>query len=218
MTSDKQPAQAHSPNLGALDGTRPSTPWGKAPSSRDERSGHGDASQDSRGRDLTQTAVSICLIGLYIASLWVMFYYRNDRQWDRMVYLFSGYEAIVFVAVGAIFGTRIQRASVESATERARQAHEDLASERHRSHDATERAEAAGALATAVRSYAAWQAQEQEQGQNSAAANSREPRAGARGQGASPAQQAGTSPIGLDPGLAVLIDLADKVLAQRQWG
>lgn len=218
MIPDKQSSQSRSPQPNAPDGAKPPSVQGKAQADQDEYPRPRDARRDSRGsrgHDRVQVVVAIGLIGLYVTGLWVMFQYRNDRQWDRMVYLFSGYEAIVLVAVAAIFGTRIQRASVESVAENAQHAREDLASERHRSHGATERAARASALATAVKGYAAWQAQEQDP--DSTAPRERP---GARGGGSGHAAQAGSSSTGLDPGLAVLLDLAEEVLGQqpqREW-
>ena len=105
------------------------------------------------GFSAAQFVVALCILGLYIGSMWLMFLNRDDRQWDRMVYLFTGFEAIVFVAAGAIFGTRVQRASVEAANEQTRRAREDLGVERERAARAARLEEATANFIRALKAY-----------------------------------------------------------------
>jgi hypothetical protein len=45
-----------------------------------------------------------------------------EPRWSRLVYLFGSVEAIAFAAVGAFFGTQVQRERVADAEHRARDA------------------------------------------------------------------------------------------------
>jgi hypothetical protein len=46
----------------------------------------------------------------------------NPEVWERRVYVFSGVEAIVFTAVGWIFGREVHRGTAEQAKEDAKEA------------------------------------------------------------------------------------------------
>ena len=46
----------------------------------------------------------------------------EELQWSRLVFLFSGVEAIVFAAVGFVFGREVHRSKAEAADERAESA------------------------------------------------------------------------------------------------
>lgn len=46
----------------------------------------------------------------------------NGQAWERRVYIFSGVEAIVFTAVGWIFGREVHRATAENAQAEAKDA------------------------------------------------------------------------------------------------
>lgn len=48
----------------------------------------------------------------------------NETTWSRLVFVYSGVEAVVFAAAGALFGTQIQRAQTVAAEERASAAEE----------------------------------------------------------------------------------------------
>jgi len=54
----------------------------------------------------------------------------NDVVWQRRVYLFGAAEAIVFTAVGWLFGREVHRAEAESARKDATDAKQDAASAR----------------------------------------------------------------------------------------
>jgi hypothetical protein len=99
--------------------------------------------------------VAIGVLVVYVVALWLLFEHRADGSWDRMVYLFGGFEAIVFAAVGAIFGTTVQRATVATAQVHAQQARADARAERNRADNAVALGASGSALATGIRSYAA---------------------------------------------------------------
>ena len=54
----------------------------------------------------------------------------SDIAWQRRVYLFGAVEAIVFTAVGWLFGREVHRAEAESARTDASEAKQDAASSR----------------------------------------------------------------------------------------
>lgn len=63
----------------------------------------------------TTMKVAIAVLILYIGFVIVLIVMRNDSHWDRLVYLLGGFEAIVFAAIGWIFGTTVARGAVEEA-------------------------------------------------------------------------------------------------------
>jgi hypothetical protein len=161
----------------------------------------GEMVRESFGRTWLQPIVAVILIGIYIAILWVMFSHRADKEWDRMVFLLSGYEAIVFVAVGYFFGTQVQRGSVEVATDQAEQAREDLDVERNRADRATHQKGSADALAMGFKEYASRH-------------QSRPSSPGSADKGWDSAAR-GTD-AGDETALAILIGLADEVLGSGE--
>ena len=46
----------------------------------------------------------------------------GQTQWDRLVYIFGGIEAVAFAAVGYFFGKEVNRARAETAEENAKDA------------------------------------------------------------------------------------------------
>jgi hypothetical protein len=75
------------------------------------------------GRAGAVTAIG--LLVAFLAALVVLGVMRGDKDWDRLIYLLSGLEAVVFAGAGALFGTTVQRAQVveakqEAVTERQR--------------------------------------------------------------------------------------------------
>jgi hypothetical protein len=54
--------------------------------------------------------------GVFVVALVAM---RNDARWDRLVFVFGGYEALVFAGAGALFGTSVKRQEVSEARTRA---------------------------------------------------------------------------------------------------
>jgi hypothetical protein len=93
----------------------------------------------------------------------------NETIWGRYVYVFGGLEAIVFTAVGWIFGREVNRAAADTVTKHAevttrqlQQANASIESTTREARDAraanvtlTEQAANGRALAHAVRSFAA---------------------------------------------------------------
>ena len=62
---------------------------------------------------------ALVLIGLFVVFIIVMIVLRDSAQWDRLAYLFGGFEALVFAAGGALFGTSVQRGQTLKAEARA---------------------------------------------------------------------------------------------------
>ena len=59
--------------------------------------------------------VAAAVLVLYVVFVTVLVLMRADANWDRLVYLLGGFEAIVFTAVGWIFGTTVSRGQVAAA-------------------------------------------------------------------------------------------------------
>lgn len=74
-----------------------------------------------------QTVVALTLLVAFVISLILLARMRDDPHWDRLVYLLSGFEAIVFAAVGAFFGVTVQRGAVSAARREADTAHRHAA-------------------------------------------------------------------------------------------
>jgi len=71
--------------------------------------------------------MAIVLIFVYIAMLAVLTVLRADKEWDRLVYLLTGFEALVFAGASALFGTTVQRGNVTTARADAAAAKADRA-------------------------------------------------------------------------------------------
>ncbi|MDH6108447.1 hypothetical protein P3T36_003909 [Kitasatospora sp. MAP12-15] len=65
------------------------------------------------------TVTVIALLVVFLAALVVLGVMRGDKNWDRLIYLLSGLEAVVFAGAGALFGTTVQRAQVVDAKQEA---------------------------------------------------------------------------------------------------
>jgi hypothetical protein len=98
---------------------------------------------------------AIALIAVYIAMLFLLMSMRNDKEWDRLVYLLSGFEALVFAGAGALFGTTIQRANVTAARNDATEAKKDAANAKQTAKTESDRAQKAETDAAAGRFLAA---------------------------------------------------------------
>jgi hypothetical protein len=162
------------------------------------------ASQDKAGTapaaGIGRAAIitAIALIAVYIAMLGFMMTLRADKEWDRLVYLLSGFEALVFAGAGALFGTTIQRANVTAARDDAADAKKTAQAERDRAQLAEKDAAAGRTLAAAIEAKA-------------------EARAGGadriRGSRPEPEQEAAAAgPAGLDADLLELAVLARKMM------
>lgn len=79
------------------------------------------------GPSKPQLVLASLVMACYIAFLIVLVSKRGDENWDRLVYLFSGFEAIVFAAAGMVFGTSVQRSQLNAARQEAAVAKEDAA-------------------------------------------------------------------------------------------
>ena len=154
--------------------------------------------------------VAVAVMVIYVGALCLMFMYRADANWDRMVYLITGYEAIVFVAVGALFGTTVHRASVHAAHVQEHQARADARSERERADAAVSRSERGGALAASVRAFA--EARSKSQTRPAAPRGNGERPPGMRG--GDPAARGPAGPGPGDPELDFLIQLCDELFPQ----
>ncbi len=72
--------------------------------------------------------VTVAFVLLYGAGLAVMFASAEgakDPTWTRWIYLLSGLEAVVFAAVGWLFGSEVNRARAASAEKDAKTAKQD---------------------------------------------------------------------------------------------
>ncbi|GGK43933.1 hypothetical protein GCM10010124_40980 [Pilimelia terevasa] len=105
--------------------------------------------------DRLQTVVALALLALFAAALVVLATMRDDPHWDRLVYLLTGFEAVVFAAVGAFFGVTVQRGAVAAARRAADEAGARAAEARADARLQRERGEAARQDATAGRALAA---------------------------------------------------------------
>lgn len=94
------------------------------------------------------------LIAVFVIALVVLGMLRGDRQWDRLVYLFGGLEAVVFAAVGALFGTSVQRGNLADARMDASQARQEAGTVRAQARTDGAQAEKGRALAEACRAAA----------------------------------------------------------------
>lgn len=73
----------------------------------------------------------LVLIGIaLIAGLGVVLAYliqhstTTETQWSRLIYLYGGVESLVFAAVGALFGTTVQRGQTVAAQNQAKESQE----------------------------------------------------------------------------------------------
>jgi hypothetical protein len=97
------------------------------------------------------TVVAVLLIVVFVGLLFLLIGMRDDEHWDRLVYLFTGYEAIVFAGAGALFGTTVQRANVTAARRDAAAAKGEAKAERSRAEAAVQDATAGRMLSEVVK-------------------------------------------------------------------
>ncbi len=95
--------------------------------------------------------MAILLIVVFIIALVGMATLRSDHQWDRLIYLFGGLEAVVFAAAGALFGTSVQRGSLVDARKDASDARQEARTARADAEAHGAQAEKGRALAEAIR-------------------------------------------------------------------
>src|SRR5271166_2324060 len=124
--------------------------------------GSGQPGNDAPAASPSRVAVvvAIVLIAVYITMLAVLAVLRADKEWDRLVYLLTGFEALVFAGAGALFGTTVQRANVTTARADAAEAKQTAQAERTRADQAEKTATAGRALSAAVQTKAAVRARQ----------------------------------------------------------
>lgn len=105
--------------------------------------------------DRPTRGVAIGLLVVFVLAIFVMVLLRADTQWDRLVYLYSGLEAIVFASAGALFGTTVQRGAVVAAQGQARQARDEAAQAHQRARQREQTAARGEALAATAKAAAA---------------------------------------------------------------
>jgi hypothetical protein len=93
----------------------------------------------------TTLKVALTVLGIYVVFVGLLILLRRDQEWDRLIYLMTGFEAIVFAAVGWIFGTSVARGTVQDAKSAQAEAKEQAAAARAEATTARESAETARA-------------------------------------------------------------------------
>jgi hypothetical protein len=94
-------------------------------------------------------------VGLLVAFTALVIYMLATADgapetWERQVYVFGAVEAIVFTAVGWIFGREVHRASAENAREDANQAKQEAAAKGAKVEELTEEVAKGRTLAAAI--------------------------------------------------------------------
>ena len=100
--------------------------------------------------------LAACLIALFAASCWVLYQAADNADvtetlWGRYVYIFGALEAIVFTAVGWIFGREVHRTAAEAASQDAARSRQEAERTREQAAAAEDQAEKGRALAEAVK-------------------------------------------------------------------
>jgi hypothetical protein len=93
----------------------------------------------------TTLKVALAVLGIYVVLVGLLIYLRTDQEWDRLIYLLTGFEAIVFAAIGWIFGTSVARGAVQDAKNAQAEAKEQAAAAKEEASAARESAETARA-------------------------------------------------------------------------
>jgi len=123
----------------------------------------------------SQYWVAIGLIAVFVALVVVMLVVSDVKEetvWQRRVYLFGSVEAVVFTAVGWMFGREVHRTAVESAQQEAQQAKEEASAARTEAKQRSDQAAVAERAAAEERTRALTVAKVIEHSQPSAAAAS----------------------------------------------
>ena len=84
-----------------------------------------------RRLEKTPTVMAILLIIAFLVMLTILALMRSDTHWDRLIYLFTGLEALVFAGTGALFGTAVQQGTVDAAQQHAATAQEQAETTRN---------------------------------------------------------------------------------------
>jgi hypothetical protein len=64
------------------------------------------------------------LLAGFVFFVIALIFLRDNPNWDRLIYVFSGYEALVFTGVGALWGTEVKRKEADAAIDKANKAEE----------------------------------------------------------------------------------------------
>jgi len=132
------------------------TPPAGTPPTQAAQAGAGDpVSRLQAFTAVAQIVAALLLIALFVAFLVVLYIQRDDPHWDRAVFLLSGLEAVVFAGAGALFGTSVQRGTVQAARQDAAAAKADAAKARTLADQTRSAAEAGRALYHVVREKSA---------------------------------------------------------------
>jgi hypothetical protein len=62
------------------------------------------------------------LLAGFVVFVIALIFLRDNPNWDRLIYVFAGYEAIVFAGVGALWGTELKRREADAAVDMANRA------------------------------------------------------------------------------------------------
>lgn len=70
---------------------------------------------------LAIVVTALAFLGFIAAVVFLLSVARSssDQEWQRLVYVFGGIEAVVFTAVGWLFGREVNRRQAEGAEQRA---------------------------------------------------------------------------------------------------
>lgn len=73
--------------------------------------------------------IALLLIGVYVIAVWILFGLADDAGtseiiWGRYTFLLAGFEAVVFTAVGWLFGREVNRKQAEQAEKATKAAQE----------------------------------------------------------------------------------------------
>jgi len=95
-----------------------------------DTSGGNGASGDNNQNGVSPTvllSIAVGLLVVYLLILFLLFLSADDKGaseivWGRYTYLLGGFEAIVFTAVGWLFGREVNRKQAEQAEEATKEA------------------------------------------------------------------------------------------------
>lgn len=91
------------------------------PTATDQKSEDTFSSNTSNWAD-TKFWFAVSILIIYLIFLFIILYKAqstNELNWTRMIYLFTGVEAIVFAAIGYVFGKDVHRQRAETAEKNA---------------------------------------------------------------------------------------------------
>ncbi len=100
--------------------------------------------------------LAACLIAVFAGACWLLYRAADQADmtetlWGRYIYIFGALEAIVFTAVGWMFGREVHRTAAEAASADAARARRETETIRQQAAAAEDQAEKGRALAEAVK-------------------------------------------------------------------